>query len=129
LLGVTGCPAKSGCLTCTVSGVMADGGTTTATAAPNSTLNLQMSTSGPIKEVRVTLNSADGTSETLVYSGDKVSGINSSTVTSITDAGLYDVDGKAPSKGTVAVDFTNGKSVSYPLTVEPEGTAPGTGVK
>jgi hypothetical protein len=126
MLGTLGCPAKSPCPTCTVRGVMAEGGT--ASATPKSALDVQLasSTGGGVKEVRVTLTASDGTSETLTYSGDKVAGINSSTVTTIADNELYDIGGKAPTRASIELVLGNGKTVSDGLAVEPEASATGT---
>lgn len=122
-IGLLGCPAKSICPTCTVTGVKAEGGTTSS--APKSAVNLQLGSSsgGGVKEVRVTLTASDGTSETLTYSGDKVAGINTSTMTTIADNELYDIGGKAPARASVEFVFTSGKTSSDALAVEPE-TAP-----
>lgn len=125
LVGTLGCPAKSVCPACTVTGVMAEGGTPSAT--PKSAVELQLGSSsgGGVKEVRVTLTASDGTSETLTYTGDKVSGINASSMTTIADNELYDIKGKAPARATVEFVFSNGKTSSDALTVEPEAGATG----
>lgn len=65
---------------------------------------------------------ADGTSETLTDSGDKV---NTSTMTTIADNELYDIGGKAPAGASVEFVFSSGKTSSDALSVEPE-TATGT---
>lgn len=59
---------------------------------------------------------ADGTSETLTDSGDKV---NTSTMTTIANNELYDIGGKAPARASVEFVFSDA------LSVEPE-TATGT---
>ena len=126
VLGMLGCPAKSACPTCTIRGVMAEGGT--VNPAPKSSVNLQLGSSsgGGVKEVRVTLTASDGTSETLTYSGDKVAGINASTMTTIADNELYDIGGKAPARASVEFVFSSGKTSSDALAVEPETATSGT---
>ncbi len=121
LLGLlAGCPAKSACPLCTISGVRAEAGT--ANPTPTSAVNLQLSSSsaGAVKQVDVTLTAADGSTETLTYSGDKVSGINSSSMTTIGDNELYDIGGKAPARASVAILFTSGKSQTDALAIEAE---------
>jgi hypothetical protein len=125
VLGLLGCPAKSICPTCTVTGVMAEGGT--RSEAPKSAVNLLLGSNsgGAVKEVRVTLTASDGTSETVTYSGDKVAGVNSSTMTTIADNELYDINGKAPARASVEFVYSSGKTSSDTLTVEPESGATG----
>lgn len=123
LLGLlTACPVKPTCPNCHVSGVMAEGGT--PSAAPNSALNVQVKPlrRDSIKEIRVTLSSADGASETLTYAGDQIAGVNATSTTAIPDAGLYDVEGKAPSKAEIEIVFKDGSTLNEPLTIEAESS-------
>lgn len=103
---------------------MADG--STANAAPSSAVYLQLDSgysSEKVSEVHVVLTDANGGSETLTYSGDKVKAINSTSLTSIADSELYSVDGKPPVTAEVEFVFGSGKSTSATkITVKPEST-------
>jgi archaellin len=124
LVSVTGCPAKPVCPPCYVGGVMADGAATKPSATPSSAVYLQLDSgysSEKVSEVQVVLTDADGKTETLKYSGDKVSAINSTSLTSIADNELYSVEGKPPVSAAVEILFSSGKSMSAPkITIKPE---------
>jgi hypothetical protein len=129
LASTTGCPAKATCPPCYVGDVMADGGT--PNAAPKSAVYLQLDSSyssEKVSEVKVVLMDASGTAETLTYSGDKVSGINARSLTSIVDSELYSVEGKPPVSAEVEFVFGSGKStIPATISVKPEATVAATG--
>jgi hypothetical protein len=81
-----------------------------------------------VSEVRVILTDASGGTETLTYSGEKVAGINTTSLTAIEDGELYSIDGKPPVSAEVEFVFGSGKSTSpTTITVKPEtkiATAP-----
>lgn len=122
LASMTGCPAKATCPPCYVGDVMAEGGT--PNAAPSSALHLQLDSSyskEEVKEVTVILMDANGTAETLTYSGEKVKGINATSLTSIADSELYSVNGKPPVSAEVEFEFGSGKSTTpATISVKPE---------
>jgi hypothetical protein len=101
--------------------------TTTTTTAPSSAVYLQLDgnlSREKVSEVRVTLKDSDGNPETLTYSGDKVTGINGSSLTSIADSELYSVNGKPPASAEVEFTFSSGKSSGpMSITVKPETTS------
>lgn len=108
---------------------MAAGGSPSAT--PSSAVYLQLDSSyssEQVSEVRVVLTDATGGSETRTYSGDEVTSINTTSLTSIADSELYSIDGKPPVTAKVEFEFSSGKSTSpAKITVKPEaatGTAP-----
>jgi hypothetical protein len=122
---LTGCPAKLACPPCYVGGVMANSGSTNA--APKSAVHLQLDSSlsgQTVTGVTVVLTDANGTSETLTYSGDKVAGINATALTEIADAELYSVDGKPPVDAQVEFTFKSGKTTEpITISVKPEDSA------
>ncbi len=127
----TGCPAKSACPPCYLGGVMANTSTTTTTTttptAPKSAVYLQLDSSNSkekVSEVKVVLSDGAGGTETLTYSGDKVTGITSTSLTSIADSELYSINGKPPTTAEVELTFSSGKSTG-PMTipVKPETTS------
>lgn len=128
LLGLSGCPAQGGCPPCYVGDVMADA--SSPDASPSSALYVQLASSdggkGPVAEVSVTIKSPDGGKETHTYSGDEVAGISASSMVSIPDPGLYDVDGHPPaSKADITISFTSGESISDTIDVKPAGKGSG----
>lgn len=109
---------------------MADTGGT-PNAAPKSAVYLQLDSSyssEKVTEVHVVLTDANGVSETLTYSGDKVKNISATSLTSIEDAELYSVDGKPPANAQVDFVFSSGKSTSAAvIPVKPESSTGTTG--
>jgi hypothetical protein len=129
LASITGCPAKAACPPCYVGGVMAD--SSSPSTAPSSAVYLQLDSSyssEKVSEVHVVLTDANGTSETLTYSGDEVSAINTTSLTSIPDSELYSIDGKPPVTAQVEFVFGSGKSMGpTKFNIKPEtetATAP-----
>jgi hypothetical protein len=122
LASTTGCPAKATCPPCYVGDVMADGSTPSAT--PKSAVYLQLDSSyrsEKVSEVKLILMDAAGTAETLTWSGEKVKGINATSLTSIADSELYDVNGQPPVSAEVEFVFGSGKSTPpATITIKPE---------
>lgn len=128
LASTSGCPAKGGCPPCYVGDVMAPSSTTTSTTtsttAPKSAVYLQLDGSyskEKVSGVKLILTDSAGASETLTYSGDKVTSINGTSLTSIADAEIYSVNGKPPVTADVEFTFSSGKtSGPITITVKPE---------
>jgi hypothetical protein len=122
LASLTGCPAQQVCPPCFVGDVQAPD--TKPNPAPNATINLQLDRSlnrqGAVSEVHVTLTDARGNTETLTYGSDKVSGLNSSSMTTINDNAAYDVNGQAPVRADVEIVFVNGYRASDDMAVRTE---------
>jgi hypothetical protein len=122
LLSLTGCPAQQACPPCFVGDVLAPDGRPNPT--PKATLNLQLDKSlgrqGKVSEVNLTLTDATGNTETLTYGSDKVSGVNSSSMTTISDNEAYDIAGSAPVSAQVEIVFANGHRASDDIDVRPE---------
>jgi len=117
-----GCPAKTGCVNCHISDVMAS--PDQPNARPNSAINVQLGGSGgeTVTAVEVTIANKAGERETHRYEGEAVRGINATSPTSIPDPELYDINGQPPVTGTIEITLSRGPKIEDSLGIEAERT-------
>ena len=110
-----GCPTKPSCSKCYVGGVMTSSGGTVAD--PKSALYLQLKDAGgkAVTAVEVTLSSSSGETEILNYEASQLAGVNETSVTSIPDPALYDIDGESPSAAKAKITLKGGQSFTTDL--------------
>lgn len=121
-LGLTGCPAQSACPPCFVGGVLAPG--SKPSPSPNATVNLQLSQEaarqGAVSQVHVTLQDANGNTETVTYDSSRVGNLGSSSMLTLRDNEVYSVDDQAPETATVEIVFANGTRMSEDIRIRTE---------